>query len=478
MCKLNNMSADSNIAPLYFMNNSVPNNLSLSEYDVCSAMEDVIDCSKIIGCQKIRNLWRLYVKSENARLTLLQHGISVMFQHIDLYDDNPTQFQNRILQPIKIMIKDIPMSYTNSSIKESLLKQKIKFTSHIMSSKLRDAEGNLTNYFNGDRFAFVDRTETLKNPIPRFVLIGSFVARIHYKEQPQTNQLCEKCESTDHPTWRCHSKVCEVCKEENHFPGSRDCEFYCENNAYTFGGRNDPLGLSNFTECKFTYNNFEYNSREVAYQHSLALKEGQSDLAEAIYKSDSPQAAKEFSKCIKKNHWENTHYTLMTDICVAAARDNQKYKDNILKTKDRLLVEAISSQYYWGSGLNHHQSKHVRQDKLPGFNKMGVILMNVRDQLLKDEIVNSDCDEVTSDAQMANHEPNLKHSSISKPVISPKPPRLGTPKRRQPSSTPESDRKTDKNVKHNESYIQELQEDTSDFNDSDISNKENRPDNT
>ena len=89
---------------------------------------------------------------------------------------------------------------------------------------------------------------------------------------------------------------------------------------------------------------------------------------------------------------------------------------------------------------------------------MGVILMNVRDQLLKDEIVNSDFDEVTSDAQMANHEPNLKHSSLSKPVISPKPPRLGTPKGK-PSSTPESDRKTDKNVKHKESYIQELQED-------------------
>ena len=152
------MSADNCIAPLYFTNNGIASNLSLSEYDVCSAMEKVIDCANITGCQKIRNVWRLYVKSENARQTLLQHGINVMFQHIDLYDDNPasTQYQNRILQPIKIMIKDIPMSYTNNSIKESLQKQKLKFTLNMMSSKLRDRDGNLTNYFNGDRFAFVD----------------------------------------------------------------------------------------------------------------------------------------------------------------------------------------------------------------------------------------------------------------------------------------------------------------------------------
>lgn len=174
----------------------------------------------------------------------------------------------------------------------------------------------------------------------------------------------------------------------------------------------------------------------------------------------------------------------MTDICLAAARADLKYKNNILKTKDRLLIEAISSQYYWGSGLNHYQSKNVRPDKLPGLNNMGVILMNVINKLLQDEnddtdkIINPDCGEVTIDAHEANHELILNHSSLKRPPISPKPTNLGTPVlKRKASSTPKCDRKTEKNIKHNKSYIQE-EEDTSDINDYDDNNKENGTNNT
>lgn len=41
------------------------------------------------------------------------------------------------------------------------------------------------------------------------------------------------------------------------------CEFFIENNsAYSFGGRKDPFGLSNFEHCNFTYKDQEYTLRK------------------------------------------------------------------------------------------------------------------------------------------------------------------------------------------------------------------------
>ena len=48
--------------------------------------------------------------------------------------------------------------------------------------------------------------------------------------------------------------ICKVCKKSDHITGSAECELYITNNgAYTFGGRNDPLGLSYFDECSFSF---------------------------------------------------------------------------------------------------------------------------------------------------------------------------------------------------------------------------------
>ena len=71
----------------------------------------------------------------------------------------------------------------------------------------------------------------------------------------------------------------------------------------------------------------------------------------------------------------------MYDICLKAATSNQKYGDNMLKTGSKYLCATIRGDYYWSSSLTNVASRRTQIKRLPGQNKMGVILMQVRDEL-------------------------------------------------------------------------------------------------
>ena len=62
-------------SPVFFLNNIVETESTITEYDVCEAMEWVVTPSKIIGSQIIQNVWRLYVNNEKSKNKLVQQGI-------------------------------------------------------------------------------------------------------------------------------------------------------------------------------------------------------------------------------------------------------------------------------------------------------------------------------------------------------------------------------------------------------------------
>ena len=109
---------------------------------------------------------------ENLRICLLQNGLNIYDQHIQVFSENPTTSRDmhRFIKPIKILVKDVQMTY--KSVQHMLLTKGTKLVSDIKYSLLRDRDGQLTKYTNGDRFIFADRTEITSNPLPRFMLIG------------------------------------------------------------------------------------------------------------------------------------------------------------------------------------------------------------------------------------------------------------------------------------------------------------------
>ena len=83
--------------------------------------------------------------------------------------------------------------------------------------------------------------------------------------------------------------------------------------------------------------------------------------------------------------WNSESSTIMFNICLAAANDNETYKTNILKTRDRYLAESITGNYFWGTGLSHTVTKQTITTMYPGENEMRKILMRVREALNNQE---------------------------------------------------------------------------------------------
>ena len=62
----------------------------------------------------------------------------------------------------KITIRDLPLPVSNWEIKQVFEEEGVKFVSKIKYSVGRDLDGStVTNYRNGDRFAYVEKMDTM-----------------------------------------------------------------------------------------------------------------------------------------------------------------------------------------------------------------------------------------------------------------------------------------------------------------------------
>ena len=105
-------------------------------------------------------------------------------------------------------------------------------------------------------------------------------------------------------------------------------------------------------------------------------------------KTSDPRRAKEYSKCIVKNaRWTDEFETeVYEDICYEAAKQNEEYRESLLETGEEMLVEGVNGQFKWGSGMGIRATSCTLIEKLPGENRMGFILMAVRNKLIEAQV--------------------------------------------------------------------------------------------
>lgn len=138
------------LAPIFFKASDVPNFKTLKEFEVCKAVFEIIGQDNVQGCQRIRGLWRIYVKTDEDRIKLITNRITLRNQSIGLYKNNP--FRSGIESPdqevVKVTITDVPLSKGNSGIKKFFLEHKLEKT----SDKVRDEETKeFTDILSGSR---------------------------------------------------------------------------------------------------------------------------------------------------------------------------------------------------------------------------------------------------------------------------------------------------------------------------------------
>lgn len=129
--------------------------------------------------------------------------------------------------------------------------------------------------------------------------------------------------------------------------------------------------LSNFYICDITFKNKTFESLEHAYQSQKATNDNDFEL---IRNSFTPSMAKRFSKSIKiRDDWNKIKDGLMLDL-VRIKFSNPYLQSKLLETKDSYLEETnYWGDIYWG----------VFNGK--GKNKLGKILMKVREEFLNNQ---------------------------------------------------------------------------------------------
>ena len=200
--------------------------------DICRACEKVAGHGSMDGAQRIGLLFRLYISSSipEARAKLLISGIALNGVLVKLSEVNPFVLRDRDggeIPNTKVTVSDIPISYSSSEIEDCLKQLGCHLLSNIRFQHVRDENGKLTRFKNGNRFLYI---AVPKDPLPKQVKIGLFNGKLYHKEQKVNSEVrCWKCLQVGHHSFECDGEiVCLTCKTPGHRRGDAKCPLLWE----------------------------------------------------------------------------------------------------------------------------------------------------------------------------------------------------------------------------------------------------------
>ena len=139
--------------------------------------------------------------------------------------------------------------------------------------------------------------------------------------------------------------------------------------------------LSNMFEVEVMYEGKEFNSAETAFQYKKAEVNGKPELAKKIRNCEDAYKAKRMNRYMKESEeWNGKKDQIMKEIVKAKFSQNKKIQQTLRQSGDMKLCEGTSDKY-WGCGIPIARSSIIELKKLPGKNKLGSILMEVRSEL-------------------------------------------------------------------------------------------------
>jgi hypothetical protein len=375
------MNSISEVTPLFIKNRDFPERMT--EFAVCSLIAGHVDPTDLLGCQRIGELWRIYFKTNNS--ALLSRELIFNEKTIPVYKHNPfrTGAESPDETPIRITVKDLPLSVHNRSLEEYLKREGVEISSKIEYGRARDPDTRqLTDWYNGDRIIYA---KTLKTNLPRFINIGNFACRVFHEGQETKPMMCTNCFQSGHTRGRCTApKACKACKKPGHLAGTETCEAFLSKapKVVIIDNELDPLATT--YPCEVKVMGLTFNSTEQAYQYSKAIRRGQPDVANEILKSPTPQLARSKTKFLKvdKNWNREEKKKLMKQILEAQAEQTPAFREALLTSSRQSIVYASPFEYEWASGMTTQETLHTKKANWPGKNLLGQLLQDIRTQLI------------------------------------------------------------------------------------------------
>ena len=184
--------------------------------ELYKTIAEFVPMDHLVGLQRITGgLWRIYLDNLDSRSQLLTCDFTFRGKSMPIYNQNPNfRYVNasQMDPTVRVRIQNVPLSADNGQIKRALELRKCDIKS-FFREKLR-VDGRLTNCETGDRIAIISIPET---PLPIFMEIGKYRAKVYHRGQYNERLNCNKCLQKGHSTRDCtNDVVCRSCNNPGH----------------------------------------------------------------------------------------------------------------------------------------------------------------------------------------------------------------------------------------------------------------------
>ena len=164
-----------------------------------------------------------------------------------------------------------------------------------------------------------------------------------------------------------------------------------ETDTHIYFFRNKDI-YSNFYYSNIKISTITFCCSEQALMYFKARLFKDDEIAGNILQNNNPHEIKQLGRKVKnfdENIWLKERDTILFQILYQKFCKNPYLKKELLKTNDKILVEASPYDKIYGVGLSEDNDNILDDKNWKGENLLGNILMNVRDMLkIKDHELN------------------------------------------------------------------------------------------
>lgn len=143
--------------------------------------------------------------------------------------------------------------------------------------------------------------------------------------------------------------------------------------------------FSNWNDCKFEFTAFNethsFSNSEQAFMWCKAMHFNDFDTAKEILETPNPRENKGLGRKVKNfnvENWMINGYIYMVAVNQAKFSQIDSYKETLVSTGDKTIVEASPYDKIWGIGLHWEDDRVLDESNWDGMNLLGKALMEVR----------------------------------------------------------------------------------------------------
>lgn len=142
--------------------------------------------------------------------------------------------------------------------------------------------------------------------------------------------------------------------------------------------------FSQWEPCHFEIAGISYNRAEQFMMAGKASLFKDDEILKQILQSNSAREQQKLGKLVKnfvKSEWDAVARNIVYEGNYAKFTQNQSFKESLLATGDRLMVETSPIDKIWGIGLGERGPKKYDRNAWQGTNWLGEVLTKVREDI-------------------------------------------------------------------------------------------------